>query len=269
MPLLAVHGRSAGSTENQWRCYSPTCLGPDKQQYLKGSGTLYCTSEAVLEALLKTCESPPTPVPAPVPTQAAAIWPLVQEYTPVAGSLSINASTFSFCFVPTVSSIAIISPLLSAAFDRYCRVLFGHNSSASCTCNRNYLSNVSAPSAFKSKIPVLHSLDVKIETTDETLSLDTNESYTLTILPPAATAAKAATSGVLHARTVYGVLRGLETLAQLVTYDQEHDNANHQISLRSKMSGSMSVPAVRIQDYPKYLWRGFMVDTGTLYTHYE
>jgi hexosaminidase len=66
---------------------------------------------------------------------------------------------------------------------------------------------------------------------------DENESYSLEVTP----------SGVrLHAATVVGAMRGLETLLQLV-----------------QPSGSgFILPAVSIQDAPRFRWRGLMIDVS-------
>jgi hexosaminidase len=68
-------------------------------------------------------------------------------------------------------------------------------------------------------------------------SLDENESYSLTVTP---------TNIVLHAATTVGAMRGLTTLTQLVQTD----------------GTSFFVPAVRIDDSPRFRWRGLMIDAG-------
>ncbi|MGE5743994.1 MAG: beta-N-acetylhexosaminidase [Gemmatimonadota bacterium] len=68
-----------------------------------------------------------------------------------------------------------------------------------------------------------------------------DESYTLHITPERAT---------LGAPTVVGVLRGLETLLQLVTAD----------------SVGFYFPAIHIEDAPRFPWRGLLVDAGR---HFE
>ena len=50
----------------------------------------------------------------------------------------------------------------------------------------------------------------------------------------------------LHAHTVVGALRGFETLLQLVDSD----------------SGGFYLPAVRIEDAPRFRWRGLLLDVG-------
>ncbi len=68
-------------------------------------------------------------------------------------------------------------------------------------------------------------------------SVDEDESYSLEVTPSAAR---------LHAATVVGAMRGLETLQQLVQSD----------------ATSYFVPAVSIRDTPRFRWRGLMIDCG-------
>lgn len=64
-----------------------------------------------------------------------------------------------------------------------------------------------------------------------------DESYSLTVRPLEVT---------LSAQTPYGVLNGLETLLQLV----------------ERTDSTISVPAVTIEDRPRYPWRGLMIDVS-------
>ena len=66
---------------------------------------------------------------------------------------------------------------------------------------------------------------------------DEDESYSLEVTFSAA---------LLHAATVIGAMRGLETLQQLVQSD----------------ATSYFVPAVSIRDTPRFRWRGLMIDCG-------
>jgi len=68
-------------------------------------------------------------------------------------------------------------------------------------------------------------------------SVDEDESYSLDVSP----------SGVrLHAATVAGAMHGLETLQQLVQAD----------------ATGYFLPAVSVQDTPRFRWRGLMIDCG-------
>ncbi len=72
-------------------------------------------------------------------------------------------------------------------------------------------------------------------------SVDEDESYTLTVTSSSAT---------IRANTVVGAMRGLTTLAQLV---------------QPGASGYI-LPAVTIEDSPRFRWRGLMIDAGR---HFE
>ncbi|MDT7602762.1 MAG: hexosaminidase [Acidobacteriota bacterium] len=72
-------------------------------------------------------------------------------------------------------------------------------------------------------------------------SVEEDESYSLEVTDRQA---------VLRAPTVVGALRGLETFLQLVEGDRE----------------GYFVPAVQIQDAPRFRWRGLLIDVGR---HYE
>ncbi|HUR37509.1 MAG TPA: family 20 glycosylhydrolase [Terriglobales bacterium] len=75
----------------------------------------------------------------------------------------------------------------------------------------------------------------------EVAALDEDESYTLDVDGQRAT---------LKAKNVVGCLRGMETLLQLLSADK----------------ASFFLPAVAIQDAPRYPWRGLLIDVAR---HYE
>jgi hexosaminidase len=85
-------------------------------------------------------------------------------------------------------------------------------------------------------------LVVTVDGAGETVqSVDEDESYSLEIVPPTAH---------LHAATVVGAMRGLETLLQLLQSDGQE----------------WWLPAVSIQDSPRFRWRGLMIDCSR---HFE
>jgi hexosaminidase len=85
-------------------------------------------------------------------------------------------------------------------------------------------------------------LTVTVDGPGETVqSLDENETYSLEITPNAAH---------LHAATDVGAMRGLETFLQLVQPD----------------SSGFFLPAISINDTPRFRWRGLMVDCSR---HFE
>jgi hexosaminidase len=81
-------------------------------------------------------------------------------------------------------------------------------------------------------------LVISVDGPGETIqSVDEDESYSLDVAP----------SGVrLHAATVVGAMRGLETLQQLLQTD----------------ATGYFLPAVSIHDTPRFRWRGLMIDCG-------
>ncbi|MGA8525227.1 MAG: family 20 glycosylhydrolase [Candidatus Sulfotelmatobacter sp.] len=79
---------------------------------------------------------------------------------------------------------------------------------------------------------------VSVDGPGETIqSVDEDESYSLDISPSGAR---------LHATTVVGAMHGLETLQQLIQTD----------------ATGYFLPAVSIQDTPRFRWRGLMIDCG-------
>ncbi|MBW4026662.1 MAG: family 20 glycosylhydrolase [Acidobacteria bacterium] len=80
-----------------------------------------------------------------------------------------------------------------------------------------------------------------VSTGNKIQSSDEDESYSLNITPQGAK---------LHAATVVGAMRGLATLVQLVQTTRE----------------GYLLPAVSIEDSPRFRWRGLMIDCGR---HFE
>ena len=79
-------------------------------------------------------------------------------------------------------------------------------------------------------------LTVSVDGPGETVqSLDENETYSLAITPNGAH---------LHAATDVGAMRGLETFLQLVQPD----------------ASAFFLPAISIEDMPRFRWRGLLVD---------
>ena len=102
------------------------------------------------------------------------------------------------------------------------------------------LSKPLGPAPACTTVEALEALVVDVTTADETLGVETNESYTLTV---------EAGTYELTAVSCYGALRGLETFSQLISLD---------------LAGNYFVPAtsVRIRDSPRFQHRGLMIDTG-------
>ncbi|XP_057316087.1 beta-hexosaminidase subunit alpha-like [Hydractinia symbiolongicarpus] len=86
----------------------------------------------------------------------------------------------------------------------------------------------------------IETLEVIVAEIDQPLSQESNESYTLRIKAPKTT---------LKAKSVWGALRGLETFSQAV-----YQNGS-----------SYWVAENKITDYPRFYYRGFLIDTSRHY----
>ena len=82
-----------------------------------------------------------------------------------------------------------------------------------------------------------------VETLADDLTATVDESYTLVVKPAAGSS-----TATVRAKTVFGVLRSLETFAQLSSDDGD--------------GTSISIASAEVSDAPSYAWRGVMVDSG-------
>eukprot|EP01062_Namystynia_karyoxenos_P048309 TRINITY_DN3672_c0_g1_i4.p1 TRINITY_DN3672_c0_g1~~TRINITY_DN3672_c0_g1_i4.p1 ORF type:complete len:529 (+),score=186.51 TRINITY_DN3672_c0_g1_i4:78-1664(+) len=146
---------------------------------------------------------------------APRLWPLPAQYT--AGNVSAQVSTQNFFTVPA-------SNILQQAAQRYQKLYFPHNAGAS------------SGGAVSGVV-------VTVDDTDESHpQLGTDESYQLTV--------PVSGKATLHAQTVYGALRGLETLSQLIQFDFD--------------AGQYVIPFLPFSatDAPRFPHRGLMIDTA-------
>jgi hexosaminidase len=165
--------------------------------------------------LMKDTPQPPPPPPAP----ANIPWPMPMSYTTGTTNITVS-STFKFTGVDNI-------PTLVKAIARYQDLTFPHPTDG----------------ATDSPKTDLTSLAITVDDTDESHpQFGTDESYTLAV----------GTSGqaTLHAVTIYGAMRGLETFSQLVLYDFDKMNYNVQ-------NGPWS-----IKDAPRFPHRGLMIDSA-------
>jgi hexosaminidase len=79
---------------------------------------------------------------------------------------------------------------------------------------------------------------------DSTLDVPTEEGYTLTVN---------GTGVTISARAPTGLFYGVQTLRQLLPWSVEH---------RAALNRRLTLPAVRIVDAPRYVWRGAMLDVA-------
>lgn len=124
--------------------------------------------------------------------QAGQLWPKPQSQTLSSHVLHIDPEHFTF------RSKGYSSSILEAAYDRYSDLMFD---------TPDYEQSDSNTLSKKHKHRSIERLDVYVYSFDQSLNLDTDESYTLTVEAPVS---------VLQCHTVYGALRGLETLSQLI-----------------------------------------------------
>lgn len=119
---------------------------------------------------------------------------------------------------------------LSEAYERYRGIMFTHSTAKTAAAMSN------------GAVTVVH---VKVADRSEAYpQLETDESYTLNI---------GAQSINLSAKTVYGALRGLESLSQLVMFDFDTETY------------IASATPIHIEDAPRYPHRGMLLDTSRHY----
>eukprot|EP01006_Ploeotia_vitrea_P054448 TRINITY_DN67886_c1_g2_i1.p1 TRINITY_DN67886_c1_g2~~TRINITY_DN67886_c1_g2_i1.p1 ORF type:complete len:543 (+),score=25.01 TRINITY_DN67886_c1_g2_i1:48-1676(+) len=124
------------------------------------------------------------------------------------------------------------SDILQSAIKRYNGICFGGS----------YLNDTLSPLCAKPTTQ-LTGVHINVLSTSTTLQLGTNESYTLTL--------NGGDKGLLVAETVFGALRGLETLSLMII---QH-SAQYYIPVRT----------AAIRDFPRFSHRGLLIDTGRHY----
>lgn len=176
-------------------------------------------ARAVCSLLLLAAAASAWPLPLPQPSSMTLAGPL----------LSLSPANFSF----VVSGGGAPSPRLARAFSRAAALLFLRAEPAG-----------GAPPLPPPASPALTSLVVTLAAADGGAppTLASSERYTLTL--PAAGGA-----GTLAADTVFGALRGLETLTQLVFFN-------------GAGAGGFGAAAAVVDDAPRFAWRGALVDTA-------
>jgi len=160
-------------------------------------------------------------VSGPDPPALPKLWPLPVNYTHGATTVTVNPS---LSFQPTSKSAILLK-----AISRYNDLIFTERS------------------AVSSEQGALSSLVIDVSSEDDTLQLETDESYTLEI------GSNTTSSATLSAKTVYGAMRGLETFSQLVQYN--HDTNSYEIQ---------NAPWT-IFDKPRFQHRGILMDTARHY----
>ncbi|KAJ2746362.1 Glucosamine-6-phosphate isomerase (Glucosamine-6-phosphate deaminase) (GNPDA) (GlcN6P deaminase) [Coemansia sp. BCRC 34301] len=154
-----------------------------------------------------------------------SVWPIPAVYT--------NGTANTAAYNAHITAWYTTSATLNAAVRRYNLII----DNEAFTPPADY--NKEAPNPEGN----LMGLSVSVDNGDETLSLDTDESYTLDV----------PTSGVakLKANTVYGALRGMETYSQLLVYNGGFRYIKN--------------TPIHIEDRPTLKHRGVLLDTARNY----
>ncbi|KAJ1898984.1 Glucosamine-6-phosphate isomerase (Glucosamine-6-phosphate deaminase) (GNPDA) (GlcN6P deaminase) [Kickxella alabastrina] len=160
-----------------------------------------------------------------------AVWPMPSEYHDGKIGVEIKRSDF------IIKSNVISSSVLNAAIERY-QYLIEHEFFDS---PYNFNEGALKTSGY------IYSLQVDVQTTQDVLDLETDESYTLEVPIEG--------KATLSAKTPFGAVRGLETFSQLIVA-----NSGQKIIKNAP---------IRIVDAPKFTHRGILLDTSRNFYHVD
>ena len=151
---------------------------------------------------------------------ALTIWPKPQSQTTTSDLFVLDPTKFAFNGAGQGGE----SPILLGAFKRYRGIIFLHSPAA----------RDGARDSAAAVAGVISSCTVHVESSDDSLTLETNVSYTLDVNA----------DGVnITAPTVYGAMYGLESFSQLV-------------------DRGAFVNGTSVSDFPRYQFRATMIDTS-------
>ncbi|XP_029290292.1 beta-hexosaminidase subunit alpha isoform X3 [Cottoperca gobio] len=156
------------------------------------------------------------------------VWPLPQKFTSSTERYSLNSQAFYFGYGKQSAAKQGCS-VLDAAFKRYFPLIFPDYTSG------NGVLRFNQEQAFTVEISVDH------DDCESYPNEDTSEKYNLSV---------SAGQASLNAETVWGAVRGLETFSQLVYQDD---------------FGSYFVNKTEIEDFPRFQFRGILLDTSRHY----
>jgi len=175
----------------------------------------------------------------PGEAEANAIVPKPQTIATYAAFVSFDADNFTF------TSVGESSDILTRALARYPSLTFPTpavtvaRGTGVVDVGRQHYQGTMGMAGVQG--PVASGIDVQVLSNDTTLGLQTNENYTLYIEAPRLR---------LVATTVFGALRGLETLSQLVS----------ELSPPGAVPGLLTLRWQTVTDYPRFAYRGLMID---------
>ena len=151
------------------------------------------------------------------------VWPKPQSQIDTGDNFQLDSTTFQF----EATGLGASSSVLTDALKRYRGIIFLHTPVLGSTNNSSSSSSSTITSA-----------QVVVASADESLTLETDASYNLTISQNGGIA--------IRANTVFGAVYGLETLSQLT-------------------DRGTFVPGTSIVDFPRYQFRATMIDTSRHY----
>ena len=154
------------------------------------------------------------------------VWPLPRSFTNGTGVSLVDGSAFSLLDASSDDRLAV-------AFARFQKNTFLHAAAAT-------------PAAGQ-----LGAVNVTVAHRDVDLQLGTDESYSLTIPETISSGGRALAT--LSASTVYGAMRGLETLSQLIRFD--FDASQYTIA----------AAPLQIDDSPRFPHREILLDSARHY----
>ncbi|KAJ2388387.1 Glucosamine-6-phosphate isomerase (Glucosamine-6-phosphate deaminase) (GNPDA) (GlcN6P deaminase) [Coemansia sp. RSA 2611] len=153
---------------------------------------------------------------------ALAVWPIPRTFEQ--GSSNTQAHWIN------IQTHGATSGIVNRAIERYRTIINNEKFLAPVDYNRGVLATSGT----------FGGLTVSVESTNEQLTLDTDESYTLDV--------PVTGQATLKAKTPFGAVRGLETFSQLV-------------SANGATKAIVNTP-VHIEDAPKFVHRGLLFDTA-------
>ncbi|KAJ2849949.1 Glucosamine-6-phosphate isomerase (Glucosamine-6-phosphate deaminase) (GNPDA) (GlcN6P deaminase) [Coemansia brasiliensis] len=153
---------------------------------------------------------------------ALAVWPIPQTFDQ--GTSNTKAHWVS------IHSQGKTSAIVNRAIQRYNTIVNNENFLAPADYDRGTLQTSGT----------FAGLAVSVDSSDESLGMSTDESYTLDV--------PVSGQATLKAKTPYGALRGLETFSQLVTANGP--------------TKTIANTPIHIEDAPKYVHRGLLFDTA-------
>jgi hexosaminidase len=161
----------------------------------------------------------------------SSIWPEPREFSKGSDILALSKSQFLFTtFTKDKASVSVDT--LNQAFDRYNKIIF----------QEHYFNSTVSTKALNNAV------SVTVEDLSEAYpQLETDESYELSIPN------EDMGSIQISSKTIYGAIRALESLSQLIFYD--YDSAHFLITC---------APVI-IKDSPRFMHRGILLDTGRHY----